>query len=95
MPAAAHPPPDPHALGRIDRALKDFEYTVEQGDARQFTNTKLNDVREAARATERKLAAEQNARALGRVEPLIRGLEKCSPVLEVLCGTKELAWIWV
>jgi hypothetical protein len=93
MPAAANPALDPDAL--VHRAFQRFEDTVERGDRRLFTNTELSDVRDAASAIENKLAAEQNSRALGRVSRLLRGLEHYSGPLGVICGTKELAWIWV
>ena len=95
MSSAANPTREPDALARVERACKSFEETVEQGDARQFTDTKLNEVWEAARAVERKLSAKRDARAFGRVWELLRGLEQYSGPLGILCGTKELAWIWV
>ena len=90
------PPRDPDALARMNRAFCHFKDTVEKSDARRFNNTKLKDVWEASRAIERKLAADGESRALARIDPLLKGLEHYSSIVETLFGsTHYLAWIWV
>ncbi|KAH8698037.1 hypothetical protein GQ44DRAFT_832316 [Phaeosphaeriaceae sp. PMI808] len=82
----------------FQESFDSFERTVEgfsRTDARDFNDTTLRDVRDAAKQIERQLAARQCLRNMKRLEPLLNGLETYSKVIEVLCnGTFSVSWIW-
>jgi hypothetical protein len=64
-------------------------------DARDFRDTTLQDVRNAAKQIEQDLAARQCLRNMRRIEPFLASLERYSKVVDVLCnGTVYLPWIW-
>lgn len=76
-------------------AFERFAATVTPGDKREFTNTKLNDVRDEAIKIEQQLRARRTQRYMVRLDPFLRGVEHYSKVVEVLCnGTPYLSWIW-
>jgi len=89
----------PQARKTFQESFDSFEKTVQRysrTDDREFSNTTLRDVRDAAKEVERQLAARQCMRNMKRLEPLLNGLEAYSKVIEVLCnGTPFLSWIWV
>lgn len=89
----------PQARRIFQDSFERFEKTVQirsKHDQREFTDTTLRDVQEAATEIERQLAARQCLRNLNRLEPLLKGLEAYSKAVEVLCnGTPYLSWIWV
>jgi hypothetical protein len=89
----------PQARRTFKDSFERFERTVQKRsktDQREFSDTTLRDVHEAAKEIEQQLAAQQRLRNLKRLEPLLNGLEAYSKVLEVLCnGTPYLPWIWV
>lgn len=88
----------PQARRIFQESFEKFERTVQNQskyDQREFTNTTLRDVQEAAKEIEQQLAARQCLRNLKRLEPLLNGLETYSKVVEVLCnGTPYVPWIW-
>jgi uncharacterized FlgJ-related protein len=89
----------PQARRTFQESFDSFEKTVQRysrTDDREFRNTELRDVRDAAKQVERQLAARQCMRNMKRLEPFLNGLEAYSKVIEVLCnGTPFLSWIWV
>ncbi|KAH7385941.1 hypothetical protein BKA66DRAFT_403042, partial [Pyrenochaeta sp. MPI-SDFR-AT-0127] len=89
----------PQARRIFQESFEKFERTVQNQskyDQREFTNTTLRDVQEAAKEIEQQLAARQCLRNLKRLEPLLNGLETYSKVVEVLCnGTPYVPWIWL
>jgi hypothetical protein len=89
----------PQARRIFQESFDAFEKTVQKystTDDREFSDTTLRDVREAAIQIQRQLAARQCLRNMKRLEPLLDGLEAYSKVIEVLCnGTPFLAWVWV
>jgi hypothetical protein len=75
---------------------REFKQSVSSSDARDFNNSKLEDVYKAARSIETQLAARGSLRNTRRLQPFFKGLEHYSKVMEVLCnGTPYLSWIWV
>ena len=89
----------PQARRTFQESFDKFEKTVQKrskNDQREFNNTTLRDVQDAAKEIEQELAARQCLRNLKRLEPLLNGLEAYSKVVEVLCnGTPYVPWIWV
>jgi uncharacterized FlgJ-related protein len=89
----------PQARRTFQESFDSFEKTVQKysrTDDREFSDTTLRDVRDAAKQIERQLAARQCLRNMKRLEPFLNGLEAYSKVIEVLCnGTPFLSWIWV
>ncbi|CAN9263627.1 unnamed protein product [Alternaria alternata] len=89
----------PQARRTFQESFDSFEKTVQRysrTDDREFSNTTLRDVRDAAKEVERQLAARQCMRNMKRLEPFLNGLEAYSKVIEVLCnGTPFLSWIWL
>jgi hypothetical protein len=92
------PPLRAEAHSIFQTSFAKFEKTVQKyskEDARDFNSTALRDVYEAAKEVERQLRARQCIRNMSRIEPLLKGLENYSKVIEVLCnGTDYLPWIW-
>ncbi|KAF1849355.1 uncharacterized protein K460DRAFT_404584 [Cucurbitaria berberidis CBS 394.84] len=88
----------PQARRTFQESFDRFEKTVQKrskNDQRDFNDTTLRDVQEAAKEIEQQLAARQCLRNLKRLEPLLSGLEAYSKVVEVLCnGTPYVPWIW-
>ncbi|KAK4964636.1 hypothetical protein LTR28_003652, partial [Elasticomyces elasticus] len=85
----------PRPAVQIEQAFTRFKQTVSPSHARNFSSTELKDVWTAAREVEQKLVAKQKNRNLTRIQPLLKGIEHYSKVVEVLCnGTPYLPWIW-
>jgi hypothetical protein len=83
------------ARNTIKTAYDELDRTINLADKRDFPNTALQDVREAALKIENQLAARQSLRNMRRLLPLFRGLEHYSKVVDILCnGTPYLPWIW-
>ena len=79
----------------IEQAFKDLEKTICPADSVDFASTTIDDVRKAALAVERQLAARGSLRNMRRLEPLFQGLDHYRNVIDVLCnGTDYLPWIW-
>ena len=84
------------AFLQIEGAFQRFEQSVSAKDAYTFRNTKLKDVRDAAKEVENQLAKRGEHRAMRRIEPFLKGLGHYSDAIGVLCnGTPYLPWIWV
>lgn len=80
----------------IASAFKKFENKISIEDANTFANTELKDVWKAVRDIDTAQRRRLSARNLARVEPLLRGIEKYSKVIEVLCnGTPYMPYVWV
>lgn len=83
------------ALGTIHGAFERIRSTINPTDARDFNSTTIEDVRKAALAVERQLAASQSMCNLKRLDRLFAGLNHYARVIDVLCnGTPFLPWIW-
>ncbi|KAF9784159.1 hypothetical protein IL306_008312 [Fusarium sp. DS 682] len=83
------------ARNTIKTAYDELDRTINLADKRDFPNTALQDVREAALKIENQLAARQSLRNMRRLMPLFRGLEHYSKVVDILCnGTPYLPWVW-
>ncbi|CAN9203513.1 unnamed protein product [Alternaria alternata] len=99
LPITSRPTLTPQARRTFQESFDSFEKTVQRysrTDDREFSNTTLRDVRDAAKEVERQLAARQCMRNMKRLEPFLNGLEAYSKVVEVLCnGTPFLSWIWL
>ncbi|KAH6710613.1 hypothetical protein BKA61DRAFT_612024 [Leptodontidium sp. MPI-SDFR-AT-0119] len=79
----------------IADAFKRLKQSVSEDDAYDFASTELADVWRAVREIDNKHRQSQSAQNLRRIEPFLRGLEKYSKVIEVLCnGTPYMPYIW-
>ncbi|KAJ3493715.1 hypothetical protein NLG97_g4559 [Lecanicillium saksenae] len=84
-----------HARETIQRAYKELESAVSVQDACRFNETTIEDVRKACQLLENELGARGLLRNMGRLEPLLKGLECYGKVVDTLCqGTPFLPWIW-
>ena len=80
----------------ITEAFEKLRRSISAEDAHDFASTSLKDVWKAVREIDATQRKRQSAQNLGRVEPLLRGLEKYSKVIEVLCnGTPFMPYVWV
>jgi hypothetical protein len=65
-------------------------------DAHDFASTELKDVWLAARMIEGQQRKRSEAQNLRRIEPFLKGLERYTKVIEVLCnGTPYMPYVWV
>ncbi|KAI1742969.1 hypothetical protein F4680DRAFT_388566 [Xylaria scruposa] len=93
MPLA--PIPSAGAKQTIKVAFESLDKTILPSDSRSFAETTLQDVRTSALQLEEQLAARRALRNMRRLDPLFKGLQHYSKVVEILCnGTPYLAWIW-
>ncbi|KAI0470247.1 hypothetical protein F4859DRAFT_486121 [Xylaria cf. heliscus] len=93
MPLA--PIPSPAAKQTIKAAFESLGKTIRPADSQHFAETTLQDVRAFAIQLEEKLAARKALRNMRRLDPLLKGLQHYSKVVDILCnGTPYLAWIW-
>jgi len=77
-------------------AFEKLKRSISEEDAHNFACTDLQDVWKAVREIENVQRKRQSAQNMRRIEPLLRGIEKYSKVIEVLCnGTPYLPFIWV
>ncbi len=80
----------------FQQAFEKLKESVSPSDARNFQSTTLQDVWKAATEIEKSLRQRQSVRNMRRIAPFLKGLEKYSKTIEVLCnGTPYLPWIWV
>lgn len=80
----------------IADAFEKLKRSISDEDAHNFASTELKDVWKALRDIDNAQRKRQSAQNLRRIEPLLRGLEKYSGVIEVLCnGTPYMPYIWV
>jgi hypothetical protein len=88
--------PNMAALASFQTAFDKLRESVSQSDAQKFKSTTLQDVWNAAIEIEKTQRQRQSVRNMKRIEPFLKGLEKYSKTIEVLCnGTPFLPWIWV
>lgn len=84
------------ARDTISRSFERLRQSVSDEDAHVFASTELSDVWKAVREIDASQRKRQSAQNLRRVEPLLKGLEKYTKVIEVLCnGTPYLPYVWV
>ena len=86
------------ATGRatVEKSLDALKSTVTSGDARIFSDTRLEHVWQAAREIEREQGARMDIRCTRRIEPFLRSLESYAPTIEVFCqGFSPMAFVWV
>ena len=80
----------------IEAAFKRLEQTVSEEHARDFYNTELKDVRQAALDIEKWQRSRKSLRNMARIGPLLAGIQQYAGPLETLCqGTPYLPFIWV
>jgi len=80
----------------FQKAISKLKQTVSSTDAAVFEHTSCEDVWKAAEEIQDAQRKRKSLRNMKRVEPFLKGLEKYSKVIEVLCnGTPYLPWIWV
>ncbi|KAF2994830.1 hypothetical protein E8E13_002953 [Curvularia kusanoi] len=90
-------PPVASAQARVvlQSAFDRFHIVVSQNDRHVFTDTTLQDVRKEALQIEQGLRRRGTQQNMLRLEPFLKGLERYSKAMEVLCnGTPFLPWIW-
>lgn len=89
------PPVSAAARQTIRAAFDDLDRTITPADSRDFRDTAIKHVREAALEIEGQLAARGSLRNMRRLMPLFRGIEHYSKAMDTLCnGTPYLPWIW-
>jgi hypothetical protein len=80
----------------IADAFNKLKRSISEEDAHKFASTELKDVWAAVREIDIAQRKRRSAQNLGRIDPLLRGIEKYAKVIEVLCnGTPYLPYIWV
>jgi hypothetical protein len=85
---------DPRAT--IADSFEKLKRSISEEDAHNFASTELQDVWLAVREIDSRQRKRRSAQNLRRVEPLLRGIEKYTKVIEVLCnGTPYLSYVWV
>ncbi|PQE30167.1 hypothetical protein CJF32_00003620 [Rutstroemia sp. NJR-2017a WRK4] len=85
---------DPQAV--IAGAFEKLRRSISEEDAHKFASTELKDVWSAIREIDSKQRKRLSAQNLRRIEPLLRGIEKYTKVIEVLCnGTPYLPYVWI
>ncbi|EAQ87140.1 hypothetical protein CHGG_03759 [Chaetomium globosum CBS 148.51] len=93
MPLA--PVASPEATQMVRAAFEELKQTITPQDSRDFHQTTLQDVRQAALNIEVQLASRQCLRNMRRLMPLFQGLEHYANVMGVVCnGTPFLPWVW-
>ncbi|RYP64439.1 hypothetical protein DL771_008755 [Monosporascus sp. 5C6A] len=84
-----------HAREVIQKAFKELERAVAVPDARRFRDMTIHDVQKACESIENELGARGLLRNMGRLQPLLKGLECYGKAVKTLCqGTPYLPWIW-
>ncbi|CCD50121.1 similar to NACHT domain protein [Botrytis cinerea T4] len=79
----------------IAGAFKRLKSSISEQDAHNFASTELKDVWLAVREIDSTQRQRQSGQNLRRIEPLLRGVEKYSKIVDVLCnGTPYLSFIW-
>jgi hypothetical protein len=80
----------------IADAFEKLKRSISDDDAQDFASTDLKAVWKAVRNIDNAQRRRQSAQNLRRIEPLLRGIEKYSKVIEVLCnGTPYMPYVWV
>ncbi|KAH7068353.1 hypothetical protein BKA63DRAFT_112495 [Paraphoma chrysanthemicola] len=79
----------------IRTAFDEFNNIVSNDEKHIFNDTTLQDVRVEALQIERGLRERRLQKNMLRLEPFLKGLERYSKVMDVLCnGTPFLPWVW-
>ncbi|KAH7308822.1 hypothetical protein BKA65DRAFT_174630 [Rhexocercosporidium sp. MPI-PUGE-AT-0058] len=79
----------------IADAFNKLTATITEEHAHDFASTTLEAVWKAVRDIDSSQRQRQSAQNLGRIKPLLQGIEKYSKVIEVLCnGTPYLPYVW-
>lgn len=80
----------------IADAFEKLNRSISAEDAHMFASTDLKDVWNAVQDIQNLQRKRQSVQNLRRIEPLLRGLEKYSKVIDVLCnGTPFMPYAWV
>jgi hypothetical protein len=80
----------------FESAIDKLKQAISSKDAAVFQATQVEDVWKAVEEIQEAQRRRKSLRNMRRVEPFLKGLEKYSKVIEVLCnGTPYLPWIWV
>jgi hypothetical protein len=83
-------------LNVIAESFNKLKRSITDEDAHNFASTELNDVWKAVREIDNAQRQRQSAQNLRRIEPLLKGIEKYTKIIEVLCnGTPYLPYVWV
>lgn len=83
-------------LSDIDDHWTKFEARVHDADARDFRNTKLQDVYTVAQIIEREQEQRQRMCNLRRIEPLLAALGKLAAITEEgLVDKAKIHYLWV
>ncbi|RFU24008.1 hypothetical protein B7463_g12335, partial [Scytalidium lignicola] len=79
----------------IAEAFEKLKRSISEEDAHNFASTELKDVWSAVREIDSKQRKRLSAQNLRRIEPLLRGIEKYTKIIEVLCnGTPYMPYVW-
>ena len=77
------------AFGKLKRSIS-------EEDAHRFASTELQDVWTAVRDIDCRQRKRLSAQNMRRIEPMRRGIDKYTKVIEVLCnGTPYMPYVWV
>ncbi|KAH9216233.1 hypothetical protein DL95DRAFT_522785 [Leptodontidium sp. 2 PMI_412] len=80
----------------FESAIEKLKQAISPPDAVAFQTTLIEDVWKAAEEIQESQRRRKSLRNMRRVEPFLKGLEKYSKVIEVVCnGTPYLPWIWL
>jgi hypothetical protein len=83
-------------IATIDQSFDKLRASLSIKHRHEFSSTVLQDVWNEVQRIESVQRKRQSAQNLRRIEPFLRGLEKYSKVIEVLCnGTPYLPFVWV
>ncbi|KAH6692826.1 hypothetical protein BKA61DRAFT_714437, partial [Leptodontidium sp. MPI-SDFR-AT-0119] len=79
----------------IADAFNKLSATISEEHAHDFASTTIEGVWKAVRDIDSSQRQRQSAQNLGRIKPLLQGIEKYAKVIEVLCnGTPYLSYVW-
>jgi hypothetical protein len=82
--------------GIIADAFENLNRSISKEDAHIFASTTLKDVWSAVRHIDSEQRKRQSAQNLRRIEPFLKGIDKYTKVIEVLCnGTPFMPYVWV
>lgn len=80
----------------FETAIDKLKQTISSTDAAVFQATHVKDVWKAAEEIEESQRRRKSLRNMRRIEPFLKGLEKYSKIVEVVCnGTPYVPWVWV
>jgi len=80
----------------FETAISKLKQTISTTDAAVFQATHIKDVWKAAEEIEESQRRRKSLRNMRRIEPFLKGLEKYSKTIEVVCnGTPYVPWVWV